>query len=329
MSEVRRKKRDRATPLYLSGGLIGAGLGAAAIGKGIMSDQERGALDRYISAADKWRSGVDPRDAMGGYSVHGSEAAQIKPWGVTLPQFMLGSRKVLKTVEDIKANNPLASPQARAAAKEQASVLATDGSTTAHYQSFVEGPFSGYAKRLEEFYDMPPEDFSKPGNAAAGSVKKVLDRLESKQDFTDKDLQIAGTEYAGATNQAATKLRQDIGELPRPVSEYYGKGNPVLHKLLAKTQEFQKTLPAGVNQSESFKQFDPWLKQQDPSLWKDKQVMDFGGGTIASNIQYPGYMRLGKGVQDQLVTGGLAVAGVGAVGLLGYLLYNNLKKDDT
>lgn len=56
--------------------------------------------------------------------------------------------------------------------------------------------------------------------------------------------------------------------------------------------------------------------------------MDFGGGTIAANIQYPGYMKLGKGVQDQLVTGGLIAAGVGAAGLLGYLLYKNLKKSN-
>lgn len=173
----KRKKEDSNLPLYLGGALLGGGLGAAAIGKGVMNDQERGALDRYISESAKWRSGEDPRAAMAGYAVSGAEAAQIKPWGITLPQFMLGSRKVLKGVEDIKANNPFASPEARDAAKAQARVLATDGSTTAHYQSFVNGPFQGYGKRLEEFYNITPDEFGKPGNAAAGSVKKVLDRL--------------------------------------------------------------------------------------------------------------------------------------------------------
>jgi len=334
---AKRKKRKSIAGLELdplnisAAAAVPLGLAAYSAGDTMFSDRDLSRVRNFRDTLERMHvEAADPRQAIIDYAESGGPAADIRMSGAPLVDVL----KTLRSTPGLPEN------------------LKWKPNSGEHYQEFAKGPVSGYLQRLREYqYDrgMNVKGTNQQwttGGAGLPMLNKAIN--EGGWDMKREYLEQPGTKdylswmgsykpdtpQAHKNRDALFKLIQDIkpaaGTVAKPLPANYDNMTEDLEKAYAAFSKANKLPELAYQppemQSGKLKDFDSYVKQTDPDLWRGKQLVDYtaGVGTAQGATKFYGKRLLtpALSLRKGLMIGG----GVLAAGAAGYLLYQLLKK---
>lgn len=315
---VKKKKKKKKTD-WMGGvglGLAAAGglgaLGTRAYPDWFLSESEQAAINDYLEAAKSWRgTNMDPRLALRGYTTAASRAARVSPFGAPMVNFM----KVVRSIPYI-TKHPW-----------------QPGISEPHYEEFAKGPASAYLKRVSEYENL--ENFAYDGGGYSKMVDPGFSFEKAPETALPVDLRTPeGRQFA---QQQLVKLRSDVGEMPAELPKGITAALQQMAVSKAQSEGFgQVKTTEGLaaltpdEQSKVMDNFDEYVKTNNPTLWKQKQVAEFDLGLHGID-RGDSYSAPGSAVMktwDAIKKYSPYALGVGGALLAGHLLSKLFNKDE-
>jgi hypothetical protein len=348
--EVRRKRKGTWLP-YAAGALGALGVGAYGLSRGLLNDQEKATLQKYVDLAERTQNDptADPFQVGKDYYTHAADLLQnVKPFGVSAKDAIIGLRSNPATPKQFKMH-----PSSKLH-YEQTSISPLHGNThiLTEYTDLVSG--KAQPENAQGLYDKSSmEAFIDAVHGAANPTSETVKvdagqgRGQTRAVTTDTTYKLptwavpGGDRFADPAQQALfvaniNKRVADVARMPgrAPTRADYANFSDRLTGardawLAANnlTADDLRKLPI-EQQTGLIDQFNTHLSKTDPDLLKQKAVADLAVGTnkVMWSKFYPDvvYKPALRGAQ----TANYAAAGlgVGAAGLLAAYLYMNREK---